>query len=81
MTLDGHNGKIQCISYIANSVFIVSGRSDKTIRVWNYQNGQCINTLEGHTDDILSVASIPGTKLIVSGSKDKTVRIWDYETK
>ncbi len=57
----------------------MSGSSDKTIKVWNYQSGECLHTLKGHTNEILSIASIPDTKFIVSGSTDKTVRLWNYE--
>ena len=76
MTVKGHSGKIWCIAIITNNAFIVSGSSDKTIRIWSYE--KFMNTLEGLTDDFLSVASITGTKLIVSGSREKAVRIWNF---
>ena len=66
--------------YIPNTKLIASGSRDKTIKVWNYETGECLNTLEGHSSWIKSLAHIENTKLIVSGSGDRTINIWDYES-
>ena len=59
---------------------IVSGSSDKTVRVWDASTGAELNVLQGHTDWVHSVAFSMDGMRIVSGSEDKTVRMWDVLT-
>jgi len=58
---------------------LVSGSSDKRIRIWDYEKQECLATLSGHTDWVLCVIVLSNGQ-IVSSSKDKTVRIWDSRT-
>ena len=71
--------------------YIVSGSSDKTIRIWNMETGQQVGKpFIGHTATVASVAISPynvdengrgsAARYIVSGSSDKTIRIWNMET-
>jgi WD40 repeat protein len=55
---------------------LVSGSSDKTLRIWNRKTG-AVEVLSGHTDTVWDVDVSPDGKMVVSGSMDKTVRIWD----
>ena len=36
------------IIVLLNTKYIVSGSADKTIKVWNYEVGDCFYTLKGH---------------------------------
>jgi WD40 repeat protein len=57
---------------------LASGGGDKTVRLWDVKNGDCLATLEGHTKDwVFSVAFSPDGKILASGCEDKTVRLWD----
>jgi F-box/WD-40 domain protein MET30 len=57
---------------------LVSGALDNTIRVWDVESGQLVNTLFGHIEGVWSVT---GDKLrVVSGSHDRTIKIWEQET-
>ena len=57
----------------------MSGSSDKTIKVWDFETGDLIRTLERHTGWVRSVAVSPCGKRIISGPNDKTISIWDLE--
>ena len=58
---------------------IISGSEDKTVKIWDVEDGFLIHSLEGHKYGVTSVTiSIDGKK-IVSGSYDKTVKIWDAQ--
>lgn len=73
--LTGHQDAIKAISF--NGTTLITGSLDKTIKIWNFQTGQCISTYRGHTDSVLSIDS--NKSIIVSGSADKTVRIWHVD--
>ena len=82
-TLAVHNGAIGAITSIAitpDGTKVVSGSSDKTVRIWDINTGELLKTLEGHTYNVNSVAITPDGTKVVSGSSDKTVRIWDINT-
>ena len=72
---DGHRGAINCILSLDNG-YIASGSNDSTIKIWDPNTGECIQTLEGHSGPVKCLAILPDGKL-VSGSYDKTIKIWD----
>ena len=58
---------------------VVSGSWDNTLRHWDPQTGQCLNTWTGHRRSVKAVTVLPdGT--VVSGSLDETLRHWDPKT-
>ena len=76
----GHSYYIRSIAISPDGKNIVSGSIDKTIKVWDFKTGECLNTLEGHTSSINSIAISPDGKYIVSGSDDGIIKIWDFKT-
>jgi WD40 repeat protein len=69
------------VAFSPDGKHIVSGSSDKTIRLWDAETGEMLQPpLEGHEDWVLAVAFSPDGKHIVSGSSDKTIRLWDAGT-
>jgi len=77
---EGHEGSVNAIAITPDGKYIVSGSSDKTIRVWNAENGAQIMILVGHEKDVNAVAVDKDGRYIISGSSDKTIRIWDLKT-
>ncbi len=67
-------------SFSPDGKSVVSASADKTIRIWNVENGMQIGLLVGHTDYVTSASFSPDGKRIVSSSYDMTIRIWDVET-
>jgi WD40 repeat protein len=59
---------------------IVSGGSDRTVRMWRMADGVPLGRpLTGHTGNVNAVAVgtlRDGTAVIVSGGSDRTVRVW-----
>ena len=54
----------------------LSGSHDKTVKLFNVNDGAVVRTFTHHTDWVLtSLALLPDGLRFVSGSKDKTARI------
>jgi WD40 repeat protein len=77
MVLKGHSSGVWDVAVTPDGQKVVSGGSDKTIKVWDLATGQCLATFEGHTDIVYGVTVTPDGKYIVSGSKDNTLKLWD----
>ena len=57
----------------------VSGSDDRTLKVWDLEQGALLATLEGHGDGVMAVAVTPDGRRAVSGSDDRTLKVWDLE--
>ncbi|KAJ2078197.1 ubiquitin-binding SDF ubiquitin ligase complex subunit met30 [Coemansia sp. RSA 988] len=55
--------------------FMITGSLDSTMRVWDIDTGECLDTIFGHIEGIWSLAF--DSLRIVSGSNDGTVKVWD----
>jgi WD40 repeat protein len=76
----GHCGRITAISATGDSRFVVSGSSDKTLKLWELESGQCLRTFVGHDADVNAVAVVPHSPFVVSASRDETVRLWNTDS-
>lgn len=52
--LTGHTYHIRSVAW-NNKGELVSGSSDKDIKIWNVNNGNCIKTFNGHNNEVMSV--------------------------
>jgi WD40 repeat protein len=77
----GHKHGVTSVATSPDGQFIVSGSWDKTIRIWNTDDGEIgIGPIIGHNEKITSISISPDGKHIVSGSDDCTIMVWDVET-
>jgi len=76
-TISEHTGPALAVAVLPDGR-IVSGGSDRTVKVWNPQTGR-VDTMDEHTDRVNALAVLPDGR-IVSGSHDKTVKVWDPQT-
>jgi len=81
-TLTGHMKGVNCVEYAptGEKPYLISGSDDRTVRIWDYQTKQCIQTLSGHTNNVSSALFHPTLPIIFTGSEDGTVRIWHGAT-
>jgi WD40 repeat protein/tRNA A-37 threonylcarbamoyl transferase component Bud32 len=77
--LTGHTLWVESVSITQDGRYAVSGSHDKTLRLWDIETGQCLQTMEGHTGGVFSASITPDARYAVSGSNDN-VRLWDLET-
>src|SRR5579862_4190035 len=46
LTLLGHKNNIPCVAFDRTGNYVVSGSLDRTVRMWNCRNGQCVWKLD-----------------------------------
>ena len=79
-TLEGHTDLVWSVAFSPNGETLASGSQDRTIRLWNPNNGNLKRTLTGHRDAVNSVAFSPDGRTLASGSWDGTIRLWNPNT-
>jgi WD40 repeat protein len=77
-TLRGHEDKVNDLCLNKDKANIISGSSDKTIKIWCFNSYQCLVTLDGHKHGVNCVKLNSKSKLI-SASNDKTIRVWNLD--
>jgi WD40 repeat protein len=68
-----------CFKKAISHKHVLSGSSDKTIKLWDMNTCECIKTFMGHSGPVTTIIKLshPNNNLIASGSFDKTIRIWN----
>jgi len=83
-SLSGHTMEIFSVDWTSNGQYILSGSGDKSIRVWEADEGTCVYTMvrpsktEGPTG-ITCVAVSPDNQIAAAGSLDKSIRFWGIQ--
>lgn len=78
--LKGHTEAVYAIAFMPNSSEVLTGSFDRSIRLWDAQNGkekQLFAGNAGHQNQVLSLSVNPKGSLFVSGGADNAARIWD----
>lgn len=97
LRLEGHEGGVWALAVSPNSPSapgatdsLVSGSTDRTVRIWDLSTGKCTHVFGGHTSTVRCLAIVkpmwvdvngrkekwPKRTLIVTGSRDHTLRVW-----
>ena len=72
----GHREWVNEISFSSDGQWLASASDDRTVKLWQKDDGNLLNTFEGHDARVYSVSFNPDGQLIASGSGDGTVKLW-----
>nr|CAI5824458.1 unnamed protein product [Callosobruchus analis] len=83
-TLNGHRSDVTCCDFSTNFT-LVTGSSDKTVRVWDWQPGSGFverqnSPLKGHKYQVTCVKISPQGSMLVSSSVDGTTVLWNVHS-
>ena len=86
--LSGHTDDINTVVFSPDSKILASGSNDKTIRLWDLQNGE-VKILQGHTESVGAIAFHPSGKWLASvaynidhegeNEPDNIIRFWKVD--
>ncbi|KAL2884643.1 Vegetative incompatibility protein HET-E-1 [Ceratocystis lukuohia] len=79
-TLEGHKEGVTSVVFSNDGQTLASGSYDKTVKIWDANNGRCLRTLKGLGEHVTSMEFANNGQRLISESKDKTVKIWDVTT-
>lgn len=73
----GHFDVVNTVAWSPDGLQIASGSADRTVQIWNVNDGSEVYIYTKHSDRVEALAWSPDGKRIASGSVDKTVQVWN----
>jgi len=73
--LEGHTDPVYAVGYLPEGKRIVTASFDNSLRVWDAEKRESVQTLNGHTGIVLALAISKDGKRIASGALDKTIKL------
>nr|CAD1833969.1 unnamed protein product [Ananas comosus var. bracteatus] len=77
VAVKGHKESVYALAMNESGTVLVSGGTEKVIRVWDPRTGSKNMKLQGHTDNIRTLLLDSTGRYCLSGSSDSMIRLWD----
>ncbi|MBR8837880.1 MAG: hypothetical protein DSM106950_28715 [Stigonema ocellatum SAG 48.90 = DSM 106950] len=78
--IKGHAEAVLCLAFSSDSLLLVSGSLDKTIKLWQVNSGECLQDWKGHQGAVQAILFSRDGQTVVSGSSDSTINLWNIYT-
>ncbi|KAK8545446.1 hypothetical protein V6N13_066728 [Hibiscus sabdariffa] len=73
----GHKESVYALAMNDSGSLLVSGGTEKVVRVWDPRTGSKTMKLRGHTDNVRALLLDATGRYCLSGSSDSMIRLWD----
>ncbi|KAE8705550.1 WD repeat-containing protein 48-like protein isoform 2 [Hibiscus syriacus] len=73
----GHKESVYALAMNDSGSLLVSGGTEKVVRVWDPRTGSKTMKLKGHTDNVRALLLDSTGRYCLSGSSDSMIRLWD----
>ncbi|KAI5077648.1 hypothetical protein GOP47_0007472, partial [Adiantum capillus-veneris] len=74
---NGHKESVYSVAINDIGTVLVSGGTEKVLRVWDPRTGTKSMKLRGHNDNVRALALDVSGRFCLSGSSDSMIRLWD----
>lgn len=75
-----HSLWIRTVAVSPDGTRLLSGGTDKSIKLWDMASGQLLRTYDGYSQEVTSVAFSPDGTHMLSASADQFIKLWDITT-
>lgn len=79
LSLYGHKMPVLCIDVSYDSMLIVTGSADRTVKIWGIDHGDCHRSL-AHEESVTALQFIGKTHMFFTCSKDGCIKQWDADS-
>ena len=79
MSLYSHKLAASAVAFSPDDQVVISGSSDKTIKVWSVKFGNVLKTIKAHDSGITNLMFIPYSHLVFSTARDGVLSLWDID--
>ncbi len=57
---------MQVVQFHPNSNYVATGSTDRSVRLWDLQAGECVRVFQGHATAVHALAFSPDGRLLAS---------------
>ncbi|MES1914144.1 MAG: hypothetical protein MHM6MM_006264 [Cercozoa sp. M6MM] len=79
-TLRGHTHWVSSAALSPDTLLALSGAHDKTVKLWDAHNAQCVQTFRQHDAPVRCVRFHPDGSLVAACGDDGSVKVWDVRS-
>jgi len=79
--LRGHEARIGDISASLDGRYIVTGSDDRSMRIWDANDGSALASLPDQTARVTFARFLPNNNQVVMGCNDGSIQVFDLDTK
>jgi WD40 repeat protein/tRNA A-37 threonylcarbamoyl transferase component Bud32 len=79
VTLRGHGGRVNSLTFAGDGGAIVSACEDRVVRMWDVSAGRLVQTWRVNDHSVQCVTSSPTRRVVAWDGEDNIIRAWDLQ--